>query len=215
MNADSLLEGEYIKAVELGDKLPANPTYTIKAVDIESLPNLKKPGKDINKGVVYFREIERGWVMNRTNVECLKALFGKETGDWVGRRITLGAEPTKTGPGIRVIGSPEIEREVIAEWTPPRQKKVVKRLVPTGKPQKPATPPVDPDPTLTALRTTAADAVKRGWTMDQVHAIMGATKAAEVPADQREAVTERLKGDPPTPESEPPTDDTNPADNPT
>jgi hypothetical protein len=135
MNADALLEGEYIKAVELdGVKLPTNPTYTIKSIEIESLPNLKKPGKEINKGVVSFREIERGWVMNRTNVECLKALFGGETQGWVGKRVTLGVEPTKTGPGIRVVGSPDIEREVVAEWTPPRQRKVSKKMVPTGRP---------------------------------------------------------------------------------
>ena len=135
MNADALLEGEYIKAVELdGTKLPTNPTYTIKAIDIESLPNLKKPGKEINKGVVSFREIERGWVMNRTNVECLKALFGGETQGWIGKRVTLGVEPTKTGPGIRVVGSPDIEREVVAEWTPPRQRKVTKKMIPTGRP---------------------------------------------------------------------------------
>jgi hypothetical protein len=135
MNADALLEGEYIKAVELdGVKLPTNPTYTIKSIEIESLPNLKKPGKEINKGVVSFREIERGWVMNRTNVECLKALFGGETQGWVGKRVTLGVEPTKTGPGIRVVGSPDIEREVVAEWTPPRQRKVTKKMVPTGRP---------------------------------------------------------------------------------
>ena len=135
MNADALLEGEYIKAVELdGVKLPTNPTYTIKSIEIELLPNLKKPGKEINKGVVSFREIERGWVMNRTNVECLKALFGGETQGWVGKRVTLGVEPTKTGPGIRVVGSPDIEREVVAEWTPPRQRKVTKKMVPTGRP---------------------------------------------------------------------------------
>lgn len=143
MNADALLEGEYIKAVELdGTKLPVNPTYRITAVDIERMPNIKKPGKEINKGVVTFAEIERGWVMNRTNVECLKALFGAETKGWLGKRVTLGVEPTKTGPGIRVVGSPDIEREVIAEWTPPRQKRVTKRMVPTGNgPQRQAAPP--------------------------------------------------------------------------
>lgn len=132
MDANALLEGDYIKAVELGNKLPANPTYEITAIDIERMPNIKKPGKETNKGVVSFKEIERGWVMNRTNVECLKALFGTETQGWVGKRVTLGTEPTKTGLGIRIVGSPDIDREVTAEWTPPRQRKQTKKMVPTG-----------------------------------------------------------------------------------
>lgn len=193
MNADSLLEGEYIKAVEFGTKLPANPTYIIVGVEIERLPNLKKPGKEINKGVVMFREIERGWVMNRTNVECLKAMFGPDTEGWVGKRVTLGTEPTKTGPGIRAVGSPDIDREVIAEWTPPRQRKVTKRLVPTGERPRQNQPPTDP------LLAAITDAMrKRGWTKDEVGSILGVEKAADVPADQRDAIIERLRGDRPT-----------------
>lgn len=215
MNADNLLEGEYIKAVELGDKLPANPTYTIVAVNIETMGNLKKPGKDINKGVVSFREIERGWVMNRTNVECLKALFGPETDGWKGKRVTLGTEPTKTGPGIRVIGSPDIDREVVATWTPPRQRTVSKKLVPTGerKPQQPPpTVPVDKD--LQAFRTAVIAATKRTenpWTNAQITFALnegGAKTAADVPVDRRPAFLELIQGAPPVaPTSDPTTEE--------
>lgn len=142
MDADALVTGDYIKAAEFGTTFPTNPTWRIKSVDIVRMPDLKRPGKEKDKGVVYFHDIERGWVMNRTNVECLKAMFGRDTDAWPGRRITLGTEPTKTGPGVRVIGSPEIDRDVIAEWTPSRQKKITKKMVPTGTPnqRQPAKP---------------------------------------------------------------------------
>lgn len=158
MDADSLIIGDFIKAVELGSTLPANPTWRIKSVEIERLPDLKKPGKEKDKGVVFFVDHERGWVMNRTNVECLKALFGRETAGWIGKRVTLGQEPTKTGPGVRIIGSPEITQDVVAEWTPPRQKKVSKRMVPTGNARaNTGTKPADhPHPAAALIADVAA-----------------------------------------------------------
>jgi hypothetical protein len=201
MNADALLEGEFIKAVELGDKLPANPTYTIVAVNIETMPNIKKPGKEINKGVIMFAEIPRGWVMNRTNVECLKALFGPDTDGWLKHRVTLGTEPTKTGLGIRIVGSPDINEPVTATWTPPRQRAVSKKMVPTGERKQQQTAPVDKD--LQAFRHAIGEAMKRAenpWTQQQIVVALesvGAKNAAEVPADKRARVLDMLRGAPP------------------
>jgi hypothetical protein len=35
-------------------------------------------------------------------------------------------------PCIRVFGSPDIKEEVICEWTPPKRRKLVQKLQPTG-----------------------------------------------------------------------------------
>lgn len=191
MNADALLEGDYIKAVEFGDKLPANPTYTITRVDIERMPNIKKPGKEINKGVITFAEVDRGWVMNRTNVECLKALFGPDTDGWLKHRVTLGTEPTKTGLGIRIVGSPDIDREVTATWTPPRQRAVSKKMIPTGERRAPQ------GPTKEQFLGHVQEAVKSGrWTVDQVKARCKVPRD-EVPASEYAAIIADLKGNPP------------------
>ena len=180
MDAGALLIGDYLKAVELGNTLPEHPTFRIKAVQIETMASLKNPGREVGKGVVMFDEVPRGWVMNRTNVECLKALFGAETNGWIGKRVTLGQEPTKTGPGIRVHGSPDIDRDVIAEWTPPRQKKVSKRMVPTGdKPAQPRHPANEPAPfTLATWKQALTTA---GHDPDKVIAWLG-TLGADVTA---------------------------------
>lgn len=151
MNADALLSGQYLKAAEFdGTILPTSPTWTIARIEIEELPDLKKPDATKRKGVIYFRDVERGWVMNRTNVECLKALFGADTAGWIGKRVTLCTEPTRTGDGIRVHGSPDIERDVTATWKVPKKAAQTKRMVPTGRkpdaaPQRqPANAPADP-----------------------------------------------------------------------
>lgn len=137
MDANALVPGEYIKAAEFGSIIPPTPTWAIRSVQIEKVPSMKKQGKDVDKGIVYFREIERGWVMNRTNVECLKAMFGNETDGWVGKRVSLTKERVQVGPkqedGIRVVGSPDIDHEIVAEWQPPKKAKQTRRLVPTGQ----------------------------------------------------------------------------------
>ena len=164
MNADSLIPGRFIKAVDLGSTLPPEPTYTITAVVLERVPDIKNPGKEVVKGIVGFRDIEQGWVMNRTNVECIKAMFGAETDGWLGKRVTLCQEAVKmptgaTELGIRVKGSPDIDREIIAEWKPARKSKQSRRLVPTGRRQDPRPEPArpaEPAPDWRAAAVTAA-----------------------------------------------------------
>jgi len=164
MNADALLTGQYLKAAEFdGTVLPKSPTWTIARIDVEELPDLKKPDAMKKKGVIYFRDVDRGWVMNRTNVECLKALFGGETTGWIGRRVTLCTEPTRTGDGIRIYGSPDIEREVVATWKVPKKAAQTKRMIPTGNQRQPAKPAHSDDPLagfrahLTRLKLSADD----------------------------------------------------------
>lgn len=65
-------------------------------------------GEDAEKKpVVYFKETEKGLVLNKTNAAAItKALGTDETNDWPGKRITIGAQPVeyagKTTIGLRV-----------------------------------------------------------------------------------------------------------------
>ena len=132
MDATALTPGQYIRAADLGVLFPKTPTYTIRSASIEEMASLK-PGaeKMVEKGVLYFEEIKRGWVMNKTNVECLKALWGRDTKAWTGKRVTLTTEPTNTGPGIRVLGSPELTANLLVVIKLPRKKPINKTLIPT------------------------------------------------------------------------------------
>lgn len=136
MHANALTPGEYIKAAELGATLPANPTWTIDGHSIDEMASLK-PGavdKMVEKGVLRFREIKRGWVMNKTNVQCLIAMFGGTVEDWHGKRVTLKTEyqPGVKQPGIRIQGSPDIAADMTVRVVLPRKKPIEMRLVKTG-----------------------------------------------------------------------------------
>jgi hypothetical protein len=139
MHAKVMLKGDYIAAVELGTK---QPTLTIQSVKLVKLESIDKPGKERDRGVIGFKEIDRGWVMNRTNIECLMAMFGDETDAWLGKRVTIFATPvrvgTKTEPGIRIKGSPDIAQPIDAVIKLPRKKPITMTLVPTGKGASPA-----------------------------------------------------------------------------
>ena len=134
--------GEYITAAEIIGK---TPTLTIGKVTLEKVESLKKDdgetGKMKDRIVVYFAESKsgRGWLLNRTNAECLRELFGsRETNDWIGKHVTLMTQKVRVGPkmddGIRVKGSPDITQPIVFELRLPRKRPIQTTLVPTGKP---------------------------------------------------------------------------------
>jgi hypothetical protein len=96
----TVFPSKYIKVAELGDK----PTlYTISHVEMETMGF----GQDKKTApVLYFREIERGLVLNRTNNNTIIDAYGDESETWRGKPIVL--VPTdveykgKLQPGIRL-----------------------------------------------------------------------------------------------------------------
>lgn len=154
MIADAMVSGEYLKAAAIGDE---TPTYTIKGVSLEQLASLK-PGaaedKTVQKGVIWFNDTPLGWVMNKTNVECLKAVWGNDTNAWLGKRVTLRTEMTKTGLGIRLKGSPDIDREITARVKLPKRKAQEFVIVPTGNRR-----PTGPTPYAAFVATLAAKGI--------------------------------------------------------
>lgn len=144
MHYEAMFKGDYIQAVEFNGKAPTLTITKLTFVDMED-----DTGKTRSKGVLWFRETDRGWVMNRTNAQCLAAMFGHETDDWMGRRVTLVSEIVSVGKqkklGIRVKGSPEIDRSIDATIVLPRRKPTTRRLVPTGRKAE-TSAPNEPEP---------------------------------------------------------------------
>jgi hypothetical protein len=132
MHYRELYISTHLQATEFNGRVP---TFTIARIEVSQLPSLRVEGAEETKGVIFFREITRGWVMNRTNVECLKEMFGKETNDWLGKRVTLRAEDVQVGKrkdmGIRIVGSPDLAQEVSFELALPMKKPRRVRLVKT------------------------------------------------------------------------------------
>lgn len=193
MDANALLSSDYIKAADLGGRFPAEPTWKIVRIDLEEMESIKKAGKMVSKGIVYMDGPREGWVMNRTNVECLKAMFGGDTDAWIGKRITLCAETVQVGPkkdrGIRVKGSPDITEPVTARWQPPRKAPISRTMVPTGRPngnQRQPTPDADPFPKF-------ADALRAKYSLDPADVCAyivgtGAPDPHTMPADHLRAL---------------------------
>jgi hypothetical protein len=81
MNAYVFCPSPHLQAQELGGK---DLEVTIKGIGFEEVG----PKKD-NLGVVYFEEVPRGLVLNKTNRNRIVDWHGVETDGWVGKKITL------------------------------------------------------------------------------------------------------------------------------
>jgi len=106
MHYRAMFRGDYIAAVEL----PEGREVTRTIRDVRMVAMEQSDGTVKEKPVCYFRESDRGWVLNRTNAECLAAMFGEDTADWSGSRVTIHREQVSLGrdkvPGIRVEPGP-------------------------------------------------------------------------------------------------------------
>ena len=132
LSFDQLYPGTYIKAGEFNGR-PV--TLTIKSVAREMLSN--GTGGEEGAVVVAFTETEKLFVMNKTNAVCLRAMWGDDSGQWLGHRVTL--HPVKdesglseSGQCIRVAGSPELPKALKFRARLGR-KMVTQTLAPTGK----------------------------------------------------------------------------------
>lgn len=147
MHVNQMFKGEYVSAAEFGGK---TPTLTIRDVVLVRMEDEKKGERE--KGVIHFMETDRGWVLNRTNALCLAAMFGPETDKWSGKRVKLHAVEVQLGkervPGIRVVGSPDLDRPVTFELKLPRKRpQKVTMAVTKKETAPPPEPPDNPEPT--------------------------------------------------------------------
>lgn len=79
MNINEAFPSNYIKAADLQG---GSPTVTISHVTSEEI------GDDC-KLVLYFQGKEKGMVLNKTNANNIGSLYGAETDDWHGKKVTL------------------------------------------------------------------------------------------------------------------------------
>jgi len=110
-------------------------TLTFKSVEMETLGE-GSPSEG-RMPVWHFQETDKKLPANLTNGTCARALFGDDSEDWIGHRITLHPVPDASGMSddglcIRVKGSPELERDLVFKARIGRTVQQFK-LVPTGK----------------------------------------------------------------------------------
>lgn len=128
LSYDELFPGRFLKAGILKGR---DVTLTISSVRIEDLPS--EAGGTRTKGILAFEGKKLELVLNRTNGEAIKAMFGSRCDDWIGKRITLYPGEFNGDPCLRVRGSPELKESLTFELRLPRKRPVKTTLLATGK----------------------------------------------------------------------------------
>jgi hypothetical protein len=115
-NFDDLYPGRFLKAGNFDGK---RVTLTIKDYDREMLE-----GDDgaKSKAIITFAETPRQLVACKTNGLCLRAMFGSDLTQWVGKRVILFPSEWNGEPAIRVWGSPDITESMMVEVKLPKRK---------------------------------------------------------------------------------------------
>jgi hypothetical protein len=92
-----MMPSNYLKAADCEDD---DLVVTIKDVKEEVLGQ----GADAHtKWILMFREVEKGLVLNTTNIKAIGKLHGDDTDDWIGKRIALHATEVEF-KGERMLG---------------------------------------------------------------------------------------------------------------
>ena len=107
---DELYPGRFLKSGLFKGK---EATLTIANILLEEMEDKKGVRA---RGIISFTETPKQLVLNRTNGECLKGMFGRDTGKWVGKRVTFYPATVEAfgAPtlAIRVRGSPDLPADM-------------------------------------------------------------------------------------------------------
>jgi hypothetical protein len=88
MKISTAFPSSYLKHDELNG---VDMILTIKSVSVEEIGQ----GDDKEtKPIVYFHETDKGLALNKTNAAIITELYGDETDDWEGKRISLFKDKT-------------------------------------------------------------------------------------------------------------------------
>lgn len=93
MKISQLYPSKYVKAADLNGK---TVTLTIAKLVVEELGHGNEKER---KPILYFQKATKGLVLNRTNAMTIAGLYGDESDDWAGKRISI--YPTR----VRAFGA--------------------------------------------------------------------------------------------------------------
>ncbi len=125
---DVLFPGRFIDAPMLKDR---TVTISIAGVYQEEPPSGQK--EPLN--VIEIEGRDKEWSINKTNSRCLRAMFGDNPQEWVGRRVAIFPTTCESfgeiEDCIRIEGSPDIDKPVKVK-TYKGRKKVTLTMKKTG-----------------------------------------------------------------------------------
>ena len=83
ISINDLFPSRFLRPSDLGG---SDMVLTITQVILEDFGT---SGRKENKAVSYFKEVEKGLVLNKTNASSIANLYGDNTAGWVGKRVSL------------------------------------------------------------------------------------------------------------------------------
>ena len=127
----AVLPGSYLRADELSEE---GAVYVIERAEEKLVRNPEKGGPEMIVKSVLHLSCGQSLVLNKTNVKLLAALCQEltgstKTGALYGRAIVLARDPNvRLGPkvvgGIRLVGSPELRRDLAVTVAHPGRRPV-------------------------------------------------------------------------------------------
>jgi hypothetical protein len=109
---DDAYPSRFLKAADLNGRVAI---YTVHSASFEDLGREKE-----RKPVVWFKESNKGLVLNVTNWNSVEELYGDNTDQWLGKPIEL--YPTKTsfgGKRVDCIRLRQPTKDALADELPP------------------------------------------------------------------------------------------------
>lgn len=91
MDYRTMFDSEYLGAWDL----PRDATVTIAGVKAGQLVGEK--GRTAKKPIITFQGKQKAFAANKTNCRTIAAMYGTNTREWIGKRITLYATTTEFG----------------------------------------------------------------------------------------------------------------------
>ena len=100
ISISKLFDNRFLKSDDIGD---TNLVCTIDRVELEVLGYGESRDE---KAVVYFKEIDKVLVLNKTNATSISRMYGDDTAEWKNKKIALYTKEVdyrgETFLGIRV-----------------------------------------------------------------------------------------------------------------
>lgn len=189
---DQLYPGRFIKA---GDVIEETDV-TIGAVHMDSLRS--DDGMKFKAIIAFSRTPTKAkeMVLNKTNGFCVLGMFGRDPRAWIGKRLTLKSEIVQFGPekkpGVRVVGSPDIDKPMQVEIKLPQKKPKTVTMRATG--QKRGAEPKPESPAVAAVKDALGAKPRAG-------ASTLTTEQKQTVTDLRARLAELIRLDEETPEA--------------
>jgi hypothetical protein len=124
MDYRAMFDRDYIGAWDLKGQ---DVTLTISRVEAKQLTG--QGGAKAKKPIVFFEGREKGFALNKTNGKTIATMYGTETNEWAGKRITI--YPTTT-----TFGRDTVECIRVRPTVPPAKVKTA--------PPEPLSEPIEP-----------------------------------------------------------------------